>query len=41
MRQVVGRWKVTKNESKNKKKGRSAGLNLILWDSEVEPLSYA
>jgi hypothetical protein len=29
MRQVVGRWKVKKNESKNKKKGRSAGLNLI------------
>jgi hypothetical protein len=39
MRQVVGRWKVTKM-NQNKKKGRSAGLNLILWDSE-EPLSYA
>jgi hypothetical protein len=33
MRQVVGRWKV-KKRSKTKE-DRSAGLNLILWDSEV------
>jgi hypothetical protein len=39
----AGGRKMESNKKMNQKqkKGRSAGLNLILWDSEVEPLSYA